>query len=123
MAGGDDRPLWGRAVTFGELWAFLAVIGAGTYIVGLVGLWLPILRTYDQDFATSWYAVSLVPRTVVAGHGVAQLRFPLLMLGIMTMLFLWGNFLLWAVHRAHVRRVLFAGGFVVVVFFPKHKTA
>ena len=39
------------------------------YVVGLLAMWIPAAQA-TQDFALSWYVVSLMPRTTVAGIGV-----------------------------------------------------
>jgi len=57
----------------------VVVLGLMIYVLGLLALWAPIMRTYTNDAVTAWHAVSLVPRPVVAGLGVRQLvAFPLL---------------------------------------------
>jgi hypothetical protein len=42
-------------------------------VLGLLALYAPIARTYNHDFVTAWYEVALVPKPVVAGHGVKEL--------------------------------------------------
>ena len=39
-------------------------------MLGLVGLSITIRSAFTRDISTAWYAVSLLPRTVVAGQGV-----------------------------------------------------
>ena len=36
-------------------------------------MWVPIVRTYEQDFVAAWYATSLIPKTVVIGLGAQHL--------------------------------------------------
>ena len=63
----------------GDLAAILAAAGVTIYVLGLIGLAIPISRTFTEDLTTAWYAVSLLPRTIVAGQGVRiWLRWPLL---------------------------------------------
>ena len=58
----------------GQLSAIVGAFAALTYILGVIALWGPIARTYTSgDLISAWYAVSLVPRTVVAGLGVVQI--------------------------------------------------
>jgi len=51
----------------------VALLGALAYGLGLLALWVPIWRTYTGDWQTAWFAVSLVPNTVVAGMGVLRI--------------------------------------------------
>jgi hypothetical protein len=39
-------------------------------VLGLIGLAIPIRRVFTDEISTAWFAVSLVPKTVVAGQGV-----------------------------------------------------
>ena len=64
----DNVPL----IDWGELTALSALFvafGAMVYVVGLLAMWIPAAKD-TQDFALSWYVVSLMPRTSVAGIGV-----------------------------------------------------
>jgi hypothetical protein len=54
----------------GNLAALVAAAGVAIYVLGLVGLAVPIYRKRTRDLSTAWYAASMIPRTVVAGHGV-----------------------------------------------------
>jgi len=54
----------------------VAVAGGAIYIAGLVSLLAPISWSYTHDFDSAWYAVSLVPKTTVAGQGVRYLLGP-----------------------------------------------
>ena len=57
----------------GGISAVLAGTAAAIYVLGLFALWAPVARHFTGDFFTAWYAVSLIPRNVVAGEGVRQL--------------------------------------------------
>jgi hypothetical protein len=71
-----DRPWWDILAGVSGL---VVVLGLMVYVLGLFTLWAPIVRTYTHNAVTAWYAVSLVPRPVVAGLGMRQLvAFPLL---------------------------------------------
>ena len=76
-------------ISFGEISALLAVAAIGIYLVGLFALWFPISRTFTGDFTSAWYAVSLLPRTVVAGQGVRQvLAYPVLSVFVLCFIYL-----------------------------------
>lgn len=53
--------------------AFIAtlvtVVGASIYVVGLLSLVWPIQNKFTRNAPAAWYVVSLIPRTVVVGHG------------------------------------------------------
>lgn len=68
----DKTKRFSFLAAFTEISALLAVAAIGVYVVGLFALWITISRTFTNDFSTAWYAVSLVPREVVAGQGVRQ---------------------------------------------------
>ena len=55
--------------TLGQFAAIIATLAAIIYVLGLVALWLPVRREYAVNFYAAWYAVSLVPRAVVAAQG------------------------------------------------------
>jgi hypothetical protein len=57
-------------MSIGDLATILTVGGVSIYVLGLIGLAIPIRREFTGDISTAWYAVSLVPKTVVAGQGV-----------------------------------------------------
>lgn len=57
-------------VGLAEVAALVTVLGAAIYVLGLLGLAWPIHRRWDNDASTTWYAMSLVPRAVVAGQGL-----------------------------------------------------
>jgi len=56
-----------------EISALLAALGILIYALGLVALCWPIYRRITMDASTALYAVSLMPKTVVAGQGVRML--------------------------------------------------
>jgi hypothetical protein len=86
-AEGESR---GRLLQLADVAALVGVVSASTYIVGLFVFWYPISMTYTGDFATAWYATSLVSRNVVVGHGIQKLLLPYLAL----MLVYWASWLL-----------------------------
>ena len=53
-----------------EVGALITVVGAAIYVLGLLGLVWPIHKRWNNDASTTWYAMSLIPRTVVAGQGM-----------------------------------------------------
>jgi hypothetical protein len=80
MAGKDVGKLDTTAQDRHILWnyligvpAVLTTVGVMVYLLGLLALIVPIWRTYTSSLAGAWYAVSLVPRPLVAGLGVSQL--------------------------------------------------
>jgi len=55
------------------------IAGAAIYVVGFIGLLWAIYRTITGEVNAALHAVSLIPRTVVAGQGVRIFfGFPLL---------------------------------------------
>jgi hypothetical protein len=68
-----------NSISIGDLAAINTAGGAVIYVLGLIGFTVPIYRAFTNDRSTAWYAVSLLPRTVVAGQGVRiWVRYPLL---------------------------------------------
>ena len=53
-----------------ELAALVTVAGVSIYVAGLLGLAIAIRLRLTDDIETAWYAVTLLPRTAVAGQGV-----------------------------------------------------
>ena len=53
-----------------EVAALITVLGAAIYGLGLLGVAWPIYKRWHNDAATTLYAISLIPRAVVAGQGV-----------------------------------------------------
>lgn len=57
-------------IGFAEVAALITVVGAAIYGLGLIGVAWPIHKRWHNDAATTWYAMSLIPRAVVAGQGM-----------------------------------------------------
>ena len=117
---GESR---GRVLQLSDVASLLAVVSLGTYVVGLFVFWYPISITYTGDFATAWYATSLVSRDVVVGHGVQQLLFPylatVLLTGVSVLVWMFVNFRL---RRRNVRRgarITVIGFFAILVGYPE----
>jgi hypothetical protein len=53
-----------------EISALVAILAASTYILGLISLCWPVYRRITKDPPVAIYAVSLVPRAVIASEGV-----------------------------------------------------
>jgi len=62
------------------------IIAATVYALGVFTLVLPISNSYNPTFTAAWYAVSVVPKTVVVGHGIRSLAWPSLALTVATTL-------------------------------------
>jgi hypothetical protein len=74
-------------IGFAEVAALITVVGAAIYGLGLIGVAWPIHKRWHNDAATTWYAVSLIPRAVVAGQRMRIfMGFPTV---ITTLLLLW----------------------------------
>jgi hypothetical protein len=74
-------------VGFAEVAALITVLGAAIYGLGLLGVAWPIHKRWNNDASTTWYAVSLIPRAVVAGQGMRIfMGFPTIMA---TLLLVW----------------------------------
>jgi hypothetical protein len=70
-----------------EVAALITVLGAAIYGLGLLGVAWPIYKRWHNDAATTLYAISLIPRAVVAGQGMRIfMGFPTL---IATLLLIW----------------------------------
>ena len=70
-----------------EVAALITVVGAAIYALGLLGLAWPIHKRWNNDASTTWYAMSLIPRAVVAGQGIRIfVGFPTIMA---TLLLIW----------------------------------
>src|SRR5215208_8151257 len=68
------------SIGIGDLAAILTTLGVTIYVLGLIGIAVPIRRTFTEDLSTAWYTVALIPRTVVAGQGVRiWVRWPLVL--------------------------------------------
>jgi hypothetical protein len=57
-------------ISIADLAALITAAGITIYVLGLVGLAVSIRLRFRTDLPTAWYAVSLLPRTIVAGQGV-----------------------------------------------------
>jgi hypothetical protein len=53
-----------------ELATILTAVGVAIYVLGLIGLALTLRLAYTDRLARAWYAVSLMPRAIVAGQGM-----------------------------------------------------
>src|SRR5215210_7873043 len=70
-----------------EVAALITVVGAAIYGLGLLGVAWPIHKRWNNDASTTWYAVALIPRAVVAGQGMRVfMGFPTIMA---TLLLMW----------------------------------
>jgi hypothetical protein len=78
----------------------VTIIAATVYALGVFTLVLPIANSYNSTFAAAWYAVSVVPQTVVVGHGMKSLVWPSLALTLATTLF--ALTMLWLLHTLSV---------------------
>jgi hypothetical protein len=47
----------------------ITVVGASIYVVGLLSLVWPIQNKFTGNAPAAWHVVSLIPRTIVVGHG------------------------------------------------------
>lgn len=67
------------SIHIGDLPAVFTVGGVSIYVLGLIGLAIPIDRVFTHDLTTAWYAATLAPKTAVAGQGVRiWVRWPIL---------------------------------------------
>jgi hypothetical protein len=77
------------------------------YFLGLVALWMPVARLHTKDFTTALYAVSLAPRTFVAGQGVKNFLGPslanVLYAAMAFLLLLTITSVLWEISGKHSR--------------------
>jgi hypothetical protein len=68
-----------NSISLGDVAALVTTVGIAVYVMGLVGLAVTIWFNFTSDFISAWYAVSLLPRVVVAGQGVRLwLRWPII---------------------------------------------
>jgi hypothetical protein len=76
-----------HVIGIAEVAALITVVGAAIYGLGLIGVAWPIHKRWNNDASSTWYAVSLIPRAVVAGQGLRVfVGFPTLMA---TLLLMW----------------------------------
>ena len=74
-------------IGFAEVAALVTVMGAAIYGLGLLGVAWSLHKRWNNDASTTWYALSLMPRMLVAGQGMRILiGFPTIMA---TLLLLW----------------------------------
>ena len=72
--GGDtNQSRYRLLATFADISAAFAILALLVYILGLIALGVPIYRLYTEDISITWHAISLAPRTTVAGLGVQRL--------------------------------------------------
>jgi len=77
------------SIGIGDIAAVVTIAGVTIYALGLLGLAIPISTVFTKDMSTAWYAVSLMPRTVVAGQGVRiWIRWPFLLTTLL-LLIMW----------------------------------
>lgn len=84
--------------------AFLFYVGIpaiALYPVGAVLLWLQINNTYHHGFIASWYAVALIPQTLVAALGASVVLAPFTLVFLLVPLLL--TFLLTFFYYAEMR--------------------
>jgi hypothetical protein len=93
--GGSSR-LSSYLQSVAQISGVVTIIAATVYALGVFTLVLPISNTYNSTFPAAWYAVSVVPKTVVAGHGITSLVWPSLALTLATTLF--ALTMLWVLH-------------------------
>jgi len=53
-----------------DIATLITTLGVLIYVLGLLALGYPVYRTITNNSSTALYVVSVVPKTVVAGHGV-----------------------------------------------------
>ena len=59
-----------NGIGLGDLAVLVTVAGVTVYVLGVIGLAIPMYRTFTFNMSTAWYASTLLPRTVVAGQGL-----------------------------------------------------
>src|SRR5215218_8486827 len=94
--GGGSRHLSSYLQSIAQISGVVTIIAATVYALGVFTLVLPISNSYNSTFDAAWYAVSVVPKTVVVGHGVKSLASPSLALTLATTLF--ALTMLWVVY-------------------------
>jgi len=80
--GGKTFPIGITAVS-----TFLTASAALIYALGLVTIWWPLKESYTGGGSTAWYSVSMLPTTVVAGHGLRTLVWPSLTIVVLTVFY------------------------------------
>jgi hypothetical protein len=97
---GGSRRLSAYLQSVAQISGIVTIIGATVYALGLFTLVLPISSTYDPTFPAAWYAVSVVPKTVVVGYGIKSLVWPSLALTLATTFF--ALVMLWVLHTSAI---------------------
>jgi hypothetical protein len=95
-----SRRVFSYLQSVAQISGVVTIIAATVYALGLFTLLLPISNTYNSTFPAAWYAVSVVPKTVVVGHGVKSLVWPSLVLTLATTLFALA--MLWVLHTSAI---------------------
>jgi hypothetical protein len=83
----DSRRFSSFLQSVAQVSGVVTIIAATVYALGMFTLVLPISNSYNSTFPAAWYAVSVVPKTVVVGHGISSLAWPSLALTVATTLF------------------------------------
>src|SRR5215211_3278829 len=97
---GGSRRLSSYLQSAAQISGVVTIIAATVYALGVFTLVLPIANSYNSTFAAAWYAVSVVPQTVVVGHGIKSVVWPSLALTLATTLF--ALTMLWVLHTLSI---------------------
>src|SRR5215218_4934343 len=84
---GGSRRLSSYLQSAAQISGVVTIIAATVYALGVFTLVLPMSNSYNSPFTVAWYTVSVVPKTVVVGHGIKSLVWPSLALTVATTLF------------------------------------
>jgi hypothetical protein len=73
----DNRPSLGQSFkgTLAFVATYVTVFVGTVYALGLFAVWLPLGNALGSH-TSGWYAVSLMPRTVVIGEGLRHFLWP-----------------------------------------------
>jgi len=114
-----DPPRNSSIADLAQASALVTVFVGAIYFLGLVALWMPVARLHTKDFATALYAVSLAPRTFVAGQGVKNFLGPSLAnvayAAIIIILFLTIASVIWEIGGRNKVAFLRSGGAAGIV--------
>jgi hypothetical protein len=78
---GDPPPAGSRAprennrINIAGVSAFVAITSAALYVLGVASLLIPLRRDSIDDWSTAFYAVTVVPKGLVAWYGVTSFLF------------------------------------------------
>src|ERR671933_86257 len=72
----------------GSFLFYVCIPAIALYPVGAVLLWLQINNTYHHGFVSTWYAVALIPQTLVAALGASVVLAPFTLVFLLVPLFL-----------------------------------